>query len=139
MNKEKTVSEWIDYYKSQKDYMEGWYDWFCMDKSLKAKTENFSKILERLVNAQPKIGSAYRVWFKNNCPMNGSLYDDLRFEYNKDGKELDGEERMKYYFVISIDSPTAAEGAGGVIRILMRERSVGEELTLGGTLDVERY
>ena len=32
-----------------------------------------------------------------------------------------------------------AEGAGGVIRILMRERSVGEELTLGGTLDVIQY
>jgi hypothetical protein len=32
-----------------------------------------------------------------------------------------------------------AEGAGGVIRILMRERSAGQELTLGGTGDVVNY
>ena len=32
-----------------------------------------------------------------------------------------------------------AEGAGGVIRILMRERSSGQELTWGGTLDIINY
>jgi hypothetical protein len=33
----------------------------------------------------------------------------------------------------------SAEGASGVIRIIMHERSVGQELTLGGTLDVINY
>ncbi len=57
----------------------GWYDWFCRDSSLAAKTEKMGNII-RQVKAGGKVNlKGWYVWFKNNCPMSGPLYDDFRF------------------------------------------------------------
>lgn len=56
----------------------GWYDWFCRDTSLGAKTQNLGKkVLQLMKSTKIDIEKNY-VFFKNNCPGRGSLYDDFR-------------------------------------------------------------
>ncbi len=55
------------------------YDWFCEETSLKAKSERLMRMVKRFVKAHPELNlNTHYVWFKNNCPMNGPLYDDIR-------------------------------------------------------------
>lgn len=57
----------------------GWFDWFCADSSLKNKTYKMGKIIQN-IRAGGKVDlKNWYVWFKNNCPLNGPLYDDFRF------------------------------------------------------------
>lgn len=57
----------------------GWYDWFCKDSSLLNKTLKMGKIINKIVNGGKLNFERTYVWFKNNCPLNGGLYDDFRF------------------------------------------------------------
>jgi hypothetical protein len=55
------------------------YDWFCKDESLKRKADTLFRQVKKFVAANPSINiDTHYVWFKNNCPMNGPLYDDFR-------------------------------------------------------------
>jgi hypothetical protein len=55
------------------------YDWFCKDASLERKANALFPKVKKFVAANPEIDilETY-VFFKNNCPMNGPLYDDFR-------------------------------------------------------------
>ena len=55
------------------------YDWFCKDSALERKANIlFPKVLRFLEEySEIDILSTY-VFFKNNCPINGPLYDDFR-------------------------------------------------------------
>lgn len=56
----------------------GWYDWFCRDVELLSKTRKLYSTVKQISNS-PKINlDSQYVWFKNNCPVNGKLYDDFR-------------------------------------------------------------
>lgn len=54
------------------------YDWFCKDSSLENKSKKLFPLVQKLVNALNIDTTTHYVFFKNNCPMGGPLYDDLR-------------------------------------------------------------
>lgn len=56
----------------------GWYDWFCRDTSLAAKTQNLGRKVLQLMKSTKIDTEKNYVFFKNNCPMRGGLYDDFR-------------------------------------------------------------
>lgn len=56
----------------------GWYDWFCKDSALARKTQKLGRYLKTLLKTGAiDVDNSY-VFFKNNCPGVGTLYDDLR-------------------------------------------------------------
>jgi len=56
----------------------GWYDWFCKTESLRNKTRTLGKKVIQLLPSKKVDGETMYVFFKNNCPSRGSLYDDFR-------------------------------------------------------------
>lgn len=60
------------------DIMDLWYDWFCKDTSLQKKGEALFKKLKAISNSTKFDNSKSYVFFKNNCPVFGRLYDDFR-------------------------------------------------------------
>ena len=55
------------------------YDWFCRDSSLKNKSVKLFIQLRTFLKNNPDIDlDTHYVFFKNNCPGRGSLYDDFR-------------------------------------------------------------
>ena len=64
----------------------GWYDWFCKNESLGKKTYRMGNIVRRIKSGGKVDLDNWYVWFKNNCPFNGPLYDDFRFADLKTGE-----------------------------------------------------
>ena len=56
----------------------GFYDWFCKEGSLKNKSESLMKKTKTFIDKMDVDVENTYVFFKNNCPMNGPLYDDFR-------------------------------------------------------------
>lgn len=86
----------------------GWYDWFCRDTSLRNKTKKMGNIIKQIKEGgKVNLDKSY-VWFKNNCPMSGPLYDDFRIANIHDGAtqlvvQLDSPWEEERYAVYSVD------------------------------------
>ena len=63
----------------------GWYDWFCKTESLRNKTYKMGRIIAKVQSGGKVDMDNWYVWFKNNCPMSGPLYDDFRFADSETG------------------------------------------------------
>lgn len=80
-----------------------WYDWFCNDWALIGRTTRFTTFIKALSGEWTKT---HYIWLKNNCPLNGDLYDNIRIspldpttEYYNIGYSLgNGETRDREVF-----------------------------------------
>ena len=55
-----------------------WYDWWCSENSLDSKGKSLFAKLKSISKSKKFDPTSSYVFFKNNCPMEGSLYDDFR-------------------------------------------------------------
>ena len=96
------------------------YDWFCKDEALKRKADTLFKQVKRFVAANPNIDQdKHYVFFKNNCPMYGPLYDDFRI-CSIDGGEV-------------IYNVTAKSGHTGKAEVYSRANGFDEPVRTGKT------
>lgn len=56
----------------------GFFDWFCKDTSLPNKAKVLFAKMKSLVRSGKFDPTKCYVFFKNNCPCCGKLYDDFR-------------------------------------------------------------
>jgi hypothetical protein len=54
-----------------------WYDWFCKDHSLIRRGNALLSKLKAIASSTKFDNDKCYVFFKNNCPMSGPLYDSF--------------------------------------------------------------
>lgn len=96
MSKEQSLRTWIESFNKgeydskdlQAQIKAGWYDWFCKDESLVNKTKRMGNIVKQFKEGGKVNLETMYVWFKNNCPLAGPLYDDFRIADIESGDTL---------------------------------------------------
>ena len=60
------------------DIMELWYDWFCRESSLLNKGKLLFQKMKAISKSTKFDNDKCYIFFKNNCPCAGRLFDDFR-------------------------------------------------------------
>ena len=128
-----SIRQWIENYNSGKYNSQdvkvqceaGWYDWFCRDKSLCGKTKRLAPKVKQLAKSSKVDVDNWYVWFKNNCPVFGSLYDDIRFADIKTGDVIYTIAFVKKY--------------GQTVELWGKENDFKHPLVIGDWEDIKEY
>lgn len=79
-----SIQEVVNAELTDKEILNLWYDYFCRPSSLVNKGRALIRKLKKIYKLNELSGRKYfdpnktYVFFKNNCPFCGSLYDDFR-------------------------------------------------------------
>jgi hypothetical protein len=120
MEKEITLREQFEAFQKDgsfpgdRSHCYNFYDWFCKDEALKGRAE---KLMPKAIKFAKKMDldlDRYYIFFKNNCPMSGGLYDDFRI--------CDMETGDVVYNV------TPASGHSGMAEVYSKENGFSEPL-----------
>ena len=85
MEKEMTIATFVERFQRgdfENEYRSvqieaGWFDWFCKDSSLAKKTKVLGRCVESIMDSPRFNKNTTYVFFKNNCPCIGPLYDQF--------------------------------------------------------------
>lgn len=130
------IEQWIKEFDSgkfdAKDFntqcKAGWWDWFCKDNSLAGKTKKLAPKVKQIAKS-PKINKEKMyVFFKNNCPMVGSLYDDFRICDMETGK-----------VIYTITPKSGHKVLNGQSEVWGRENGFEKPLVVGTWEDVKQF
>jgi len=106
----------------------GWYDWFCRDTSLRNKTIQLTAKVKQVAKSSKVDCENMYVFFKNNCPVYGRLYDDFRICNIKTGD-----------VVYTIIPRSGHKKTFGRAEVWGRENDFVEPLVVGTWWDVKRF
>lgn len=72
------ISEFLKNPIKNSDEYSNFYDWFCSSRSLSSRMLKLVPKLKFMVDQGIIDAEKSYVWFKNNYPLVGQLYDDIR-------------------------------------------------------------
>lgn len=92
--KKLTIQEWLKAWDAGKfnhpdiDTMvdAGWYDWFCKDHSLLPRLKRMVSMVRAVAESKLLGPQPQYVFFKNNCPVEGTTYDSFSVCNVSDGE-----------------------------------------------------
>ena len=64
-------------YRHDVQLQAGWYDWWCKNSALPKKTQTLGRKVVAIKDSKRFDATRTYVFFKNNCPMVGALYDQF--------------------------------------------------------------
>ena len=134
-----SIREWIKnynagMYKAKDVHTQieaGWYDWFCSDSALCNKTKRLAGKLKKLIGSPRFDVDKTYVFFKNNCPMMGKLYDDFRICLMDDA----GDSRPLY----TITPAVGHDKDFGKAEVWGRENGFEKPIVSGSWEEVENF
>jgi hypothetical protein len=116
----------------------GFYDWFCNQRSLPAKSRLLSQKLLHILKLN-QTGhhfdpSTTYVWFKNNCPAGwGPLYDDLRLADISTGHTIFTIVPREGHYPVKVGDPWGYHGRQGE-KVTYHSELWGQENSFDGAL-----